>query len=281
MPNATTRPADRIYPFTKFVAVLLGSVVLFAFIVLYFFPTRTKQLFAWPIAPPMTAMFMGASYANGAIFFASVLFGRIWHRVWAPHVGVFVFATLLLIATFLHWDRFTHGHPVFYTWVFIYLVAPIVTPIALITNLREDLHLPDERGATVPLALRVIWLIPGILFLVAALYAFIKPAWLISMWPWKATPLTMRVIVSFYSMLGVAVIAVVCEPRWSAWRIGLIGVIVWHALIVLAAFLRQSDFKGGLFHGWWLPFEIALLVAVVTTFAFLEARAAVSRGRVS
>jgi len=64
---------DRIYGFTKFVAALLGLVVFFAFIVLYFFPTRTKQLFAWPIQPPMTAMFIGASYANGAIFFSAVL----------------------------------------------------------------------------------------------------------------------------------------------------------------------------------------------------------------
>jgi len=236
--NTTSSPSDRIYPFTKFVAALLGAVVLFAFIVLYFFPTQTKQLFAWPIAPPMTAMFIGASYVNGVIFFAAVLLGNKWHRVWAPHIGVFAFATLLLIATILHWDRFTHGHPVFYIWVFIYVVAPILTPIALFTNSREDRHLPDDRDAVVPSTLRVIWLIPGILFLIAALYAFVKPTWLIPLWPWKATPLTMRVIVSFYSMLGVAVIVVFREPRWSAWRIGLIGVIAWHALTVLAAFLR-------------------------------------------
>lgn len=123
-----------------------------------------------------------------------------------------------------------------------------------------------------PLALRIIWLVPGILFLIAALYAFVKPAWLIPLWPWKATPLTMRVMVSFYSMLGVAVIAVFCEPRWSALRIGLIGVIVWHALVVLGAFLRQGDFKAGLFHGWWLPFETVLLVALVLTFIGTEWR---------
>src|SRR6266576_3952463 len=189
---STSPSGDRIYGFTKFVAALLGIVVFFAFIVLYFFPTRTKQLFAWPIAPPMTAMFMGASYANGAIFFSALLLGKKWHRVWAPHIGVFMFATLLLIATILHWDRFNHAHP----------------------------------------------------------------AWLIPHWPWKTTPLTMRVIVSFYSMLGVAVFAVVREPRWSAWRVGAIGVIVWHALILVAALRRQGDFKGGLFHGWWFPFEL-------------------------
>jgi hypothetical protein len=271
--NSITPPNDKIYGFTKFVAALLGAVVLFAFSVLYFFPTQTKQLFAWPIAPPMTAMFMGASYANGVIFFAAVLLGNKWHRVWAPHIGVFVFATLLLIATILHWDRFTHGHPVFYIWVFIYVVAPILTPIAFLTNLREDRDQLDERDAVVPLALRVIWLVPGILFLIAALYAFAKPAWLIPLWPWKATPLTMRVIVSFYSMLGVAVIAVVREPRWSAWRIGLIGVIVWHALTILAALTRQGDFKPGLFHGWWFPFELILLLAAATTFLLMEMRA--------
>jgi hypothetical protein len=271
--NPTNSSSDRIYSFTKFVAALLGAVVLFAFVVLYFFPTRTKQLFAWPIAPPMTAMFIGASYINGVIFFTAVLLGKKWHRVWAPHIGVFAFATLLLIATLLHWDRFTHGHPVFWIWVFIYVVAPILVPWALISNLREDRHLLDERDAVVPFMMRVIWLIPGILFLLTALYAFINPTWLIPLWPWKATPLTMRVMVSFYSMLGVAVIVVFREPRWSAWRIGLIGVIAWHALVVLAAFLRQADFKMPMYQTAWFWFEVMLIVATIGTFAAMESRA--------
>lgn len=264
--------ADRIYGFTKFVAVLLGAVVLFAFCVLYFFPTRTKQLFAWPIAPPMTAMFMGASYANGVIFFVSVLVGKKWHRVWAPHVGVFVFATLLLIATYLHWDKFNHSHPVTWIWLFIYVVAPILTPIALARNCPEDPRVPDAGEAIVPLGLRVGWVIPGILFLLVALYYFIYPAKLIPLWPWKATPLTMRVMMSFYSMLGIAVIAVLREPRWSAWRTGLIGVIVWHALVILAAFLRQQDFSRGLFNHPWFFFELVVLAGTVLTFAFMEIR---------
>jgi hypothetical protein len=264
--------ADRVYAFTKFVAALLGVVVLFAFCVLYFFPTRTKQLFAWPIAPPMTAMFIGASYVNGVIFFASVLAGKKWHRIWAPHIGVFLFAALLLIATFLHWDKFTHNHPVFWIWVFIYVVAPILTPIALLRNWKEDPNTFDDRDASVPFGLRLVWLVPGVIFLAAAAYAFIKPAWLIPLWPWKATPLTMRVMMSFYSMLGVAVIAVVREPRWSAWRAGLIGVIAWHVLVLLAALLRQGDFKGRLFGSWWFWFEVIVLAAAASTFVFMQTR---------
>ena len=273
-PMFTSPGGDRIYGFTKFVAALLGLVVLFAFIVLYFFPTQTKQLFAWPIQPPMTAMFIGASYLNGVIFFSAVLLGNRWHRIWAPHVGVFVFATLLLIATILHWDKFTHDHPVFWVWVFIYAVAPVLVPLAFIRNRREDPDTPEELDAEVPLALRVVWLIPGIVFLAVALYGFVNPGWLIPHWQWKATPLTMRVLMAFYSMLGVAVLVVLREPRWSAWRIGLFGVIAWHALVLVAACLRQGDFKGGLFHGWWFPFEAMLLAAAVITLFVMELRAA-------
>jgi hypothetical protein len=72
----------------------------------------------------------------------------------------------------------------------------------------------------------------------------------------------------------VAVLTVLREPRWSAWRIGLVGVIIWHALAINAAFLRQGDFKGGLFHGWWFPFEVALVIAAAITFIIMEPRAA-------
>ncbi|MEY2546265.1 MAG: hypothetical protein QOG48_1382 [Verrucomicrobiota bacterium] len=269
--------SDRIYGFTKFVAALLGGIVLYAFVVLYFFPTHTKQLFAWPIAPPMTAMFIGAAYANGVVFFANVLLGKKWHRVWAPHIGVFTFATLLLIATFLHWDRFTHGHPVFYIWVFIYVVAPILTPIALIRNLREDRHLPEERDAIVPQSLRIVWLIPALAFLLLALYGFANPSAIIPHWPWKATPLTMRVIMSFYALVGVGPLVVQREARWSSWRIGVIGVIVWHALVIAAALLRRADFKAGSLGGWWIIVEIILLAAAAVTFVIMETRAKTSR----
>src|SRR4051812_17809788 len=271
METTSFSAADRIYGFTKFVAALFGIVVLFAFIVLYFFPTETKQLFAWPIAPPMTAMFMGASYMNGVIFFAAVLLGNKWHRVWAPHAGVIAFATLLLIATYLHWDKFTHSHPVTWIWVFIYIVAPILTPIAMVRNSREDRHVSDAEDIEVPIRLRIAWLIPGILFTVAALYVFVRPAWLIPLWPWKATPLTMRVIVSFYSMLGVAVITVFREWRWSAWRIGLIGVICWHVLVLVAAFIRAKDFPNGIY-GPWFWFEVVVLLAAAGTFLLIESR---------
>jgi hypothetical protein len=269
-----TRPADRIHGFTKVVAAYLGVVVFGAFVVLYFFPAETARLFAWPVAPPMTAMFMGASYANGVVFFAAVLRGRSWHRVWAPHVGVAAFATLLLVATVVHWDRFNHGHPVFWAWIALYATAPVLVPIALARNAREDPRTPEPDEPLVPVALRRAWLVPGVAFFALALAAFVAPAWLIPHWPWKATPLTMRVIAAFYSMLGVAVITVQNEARWSAWRVGAIGVVVWHALVLLAAGVRAQDFTPGGPRTAWLWSEAALLLGSVATLVIMELRRA-------
>ena len=58
----------------------------------------------------------------------------------------------------------------------------------------------------------------------------------------------------------------------------MIGVIVWHALIITAGFLRQGDFKNGLFYGWWFPFEAVLFIAAVLTFTIMEFRAAKQQG---
>jgi hypothetical protein len=267
---ASSPAANRILPLTRGVAAVLGAIVFAAFVVLYFFPSRTAQLFAWNVQPPMTAMFMGASYANGTVFFASVLFGRKWHRVWAPHLGVAIFAALLMIATLLHWEKFNHTHPVFWAWIGVYSLAPVVVPWALWRNRGEDPGTPEPGDPLVPLALRRVWLVPGALFVLAATAAFVDPAWLIALWPWKATPLTLRVMVSFYSMLGVAVFTVQREPRWSAWRAGAWGVLTWHALVLVAAGLRRQDFLPGSLHLGWFAFEAALVLGTLATILYME-----------
>jgi len=107
------------------VAALLGAVVFFAFCVLYFFPTDQTVVRLADCAAHDGNVHRRL-IANGVIFFASVLAGKKCIES-GSHVGVFVFATLLLVAT-SSLDKFTHNHPVFWIWVFIYVVAPILTP---------------------------------------------------------------------------------------------------------------------------------------------------------
>lgn len=251
---------------------MLATVVTYAAVVLYLFPDRAGQLFAWKIQPPMNAAFMGAAYANGVAFLFAAITGRHWHRIAAPHVGVFAFATLLLVTTFLHWDRFTHSHPVFWAWVFIYCVAPVLVPLVLWRNRGEDPGSPDALDAVVPRLVRVTWAVAAGAFLVVCLAAFAQPARVIEIWPWKLSPLTARVMISFYAILGVAPLTVVRESRWSAWRIGLAGIILWHALLIMAALRRSVDFTIAPARTPWFWVECAFLSVVVVMFVIMESR---------
>ena len=81
-------------PTTRGVAIGIIPVLTAAFVILYLFPTRTTQLWAWTINPTMTAMLMGGGYITGAYFFFRVATTRRWHRVGVgfPAVGYLSFA---------------------------------------------------------------------------------------------------------------------------------------------------------------------------------------------
>jgi hypothetical protein len=94
----------------------------------------------------------------------------------------------------------------------------------------------------------------------------------IAIWPWKLTPLTARVMVSFYAMLGVAPLTVVGESRWSAWRLGLAGIILWHALLIVAALRRSADFSIAPTSTPWFWLECGFLAVVGIMFVVMDAR---------
>jgi len=106
-PGGGTR--DRVLRSTRIVAGAIVPFLLLAFAVLYPFPDRTSHLFAWAIKPSMSAMALGSVYLGGAYFFVRVGYGRRWHEVAGGFVPVATFATMLGLATVLHWDRFRHG----------------------------------------------------------------------------------------------------------------------------------------------------------------------------
>src|ERR1700680_3752172 len=112
---------DSILASTRWVSALIIPFLTAAFVILYIWPDRTDQLFAWTIRPRMTPLLMGAGYIAGAYFFVRVVTGRRWHHVTLGFPAVAAFATLEGLATILHWDRFYHDHISFWAWVLLYV----------------------------------------------------------------------------------------------------------------------------------------------------------------
>jgi hypothetical protein len=269
-----TGPEDRVLPFTRVLAFIIIPFLVAAAFLLIVLPGGTEQHFAWTIQPPVTAMLLGSAYAGGIWFFVQVAVQRRWHRVRHGFPAVLVFATLLAIATFLHWDRFLYGHVSFITWVTLYISTPVLVLVALILNLRQDDGMPEGDDVEIPAPWRYVLAFVGAASTVTGLVLFIVPSLLIGSWAWEVTPLTARVVGAVLTLPGLVNVWMLWDDRWSAFRRVFQAQLVSLACILLAIAVRLADFDWSRPSAWLFAIGIVVSAAVYALFYFsLERRA--------
>lgn len=233
---------DRVLPETRVISAVIVPFLMAGFVILYLFPDDTGQLFAWTIEPRMTPLVMGAGYLAGAYFFARAVFASRWHEVGLGFLPTAVFTYPMALATFLHWDKFNHGHVSFWIWTALYILTPFLVPVLWLRNRSTDPQTPDRTDIIVPTPVRWVMGVLGIVELAVGLIMFVWPDFLIALWPWTLTPLTARILAGWFALPGVGGLVVALEPRWSASRIALEGAILWSALVLIGAARAWGDF---------------------------------------
>jgi len=261
------RRQDEIRPLTRIVAAVIVPFLVLAFLILYFTPELSGTRFAWPIQPPMTAMFMGAGYIGGAWLFINAIFGKRWHRVAPGFWPVTTFTIAMLLATVLHWDVFDTSHFPFVLWLILYAVTPLLVPTVWWLNRSADPGTPEPDDATVPPVARGALFGLGLILLGFAVGGFIFPDWLSGLWPWTLSVLTARIMSGWLALLGVGGVIIATDSRWSAWKVGIQSIGLWHLLVVIAALTRPADFPGGLFN--WYLVSVVLVLAGMAVLALL------------
>jgi hypothetical protein len=264
---------DRVLRETRWLGLFIIPFLVIASIMLYVWPQNTGKLFAWPIKPPMTAMMLAAAYMGGIYFFTGVVRASRWHTVKTGFLPVFAFASLLGIATLLHWDRFTHNHVSFFAWAGLYFTAPFLVLAAWWRNRRTDPILPEPGDMPLPLPVR--WLMGGVglVTVLIALLLFLQPALMISIWPWTLTPLTARVAGAMFALPGLVGLGIAIDQRWSSART-ILQAQAFSILVILIAVVRAwGDFDtskpatfvfvGGL---------SGLLLGIAALYLFMETR---------
>jgi hypothetical protein len=236
-------PDDRILPITRVVAALIVPFLVVAFAMLYLLPDATDRLFAWTITPRMSALLMGAGYASGVYFFIRVVRAPRWHWVGQAFLPLTLFVSLLEIATILYWDRFHHGHIAFVAWTAIYTITPFLLPALWLRNRCADPRMPDPDDVIVPVLLRALMGLVGMVELALAMAMFLLPTYVIGAWPWMLTPPTARTIGAWFALHGAVGLALVREPRWSGMRIVLQTQMIALALILVAVARAWGDFN--------------------------------------
>jgi predicted small integral membrane protein len=260
----------RILPATHWACLVVFAILVPALVILWGIPDRTEDAWAWTIQPDLTPIFLGAGYGAGAYFFLRTFLSDQFHPSAAGIFGAAFFASFMLIATLIHWDKFNHGDApligalVFYGWVAVYIISPFVVLGLWWTNRRTDSGEPAPGEAIVPLWVRrVAQVVAAGAFLGAAVF-YLAPDEAIDVWPWDLTPLTSRVIGSFTAQVGVGALLISLDRRWSAWKLIVETFFVATALLLIGAIRAWDDFDTDntltyLYLGGLVTADIALL----------------------
>jgi hypothetical protein len=260
---------NRVLRTTRGVAAVIIPFLVLAFVVLDGWPRDTARLFAWPIKPPLTPMVLGAVYLGGAYFFARAVPATGWHTIKGGFPPVATFATLMGIATILHWGKFTHSHLAFWLWAGLYFTTPFLIAGVWIVNRRFE-DRTAEGDVLVPEAMaRIIGAI-GVLAAVMSAFLFLFPGRAIEIWPWTLTPLTARVMGAIFA-LGLAAIGAFTERRWSAYRLLVQVEMIMLALILVSGIRGAADWDPSNLLTWLFAGGfVGVLVASVVLYVRMQ-----------
>jgi hypothetical protein len=270
-PGANRTQDDAVLPVTRWLAIFIIPFLIVAAVLLYVWPNNTEKTFAWTIKPSMTPMMLAAAYMGGIYFFARVAVARQWHTIKAGFLPVTAFASLLGVATILHWDRFNHSHISFFTWAALYFTTPFLVIIVWLVNRTHDQHQAEPGDILLPVIARVIVGLVGTATVVVSLLLFLFPQRMIQAWPWTLTPLTARVLGAMFSLPGIVGLGIAFEPRWSAARIILQSQCFSIVMILIAAARAWGDFQPANPITWLFVGGLAgLLILLIFLYASME-----------
>jgi hypothetical protein len=234
---------DRVLPFTRRLSLFIIPFLVVAWVILYLFPGHTARVWSWTIPIQMTSMVLASAYLGGAYFFARVAREQRWHTVGPGFLAVTTFASLLGVATLMHWDTFAHHHVAFWLWAGLYFTTPFLVVGAWLANRRYAAPPAADDVLLRPVERAVITVV-GLVALVQGGVMFVAPSVVIDVWPWPLTPLTCRVVAAVFC-LGGAGVGVWLDARWSSVRLMLQVEVVMLVLILIAALRARDEMVAG------------------------------------
>jgi hypothetical protein len=209
---STSTEATPLIPSMRWLLYVAAFLVFLAGLVLFVFPLRTEEWFAWTVNPPMTAVFLGAAYWSSAGLEVTGARSANWDSARLAVWPVFVFTTLTLGVTLLHLDRFhlssdtaPTAQVATWAWLAIYAVVPVAMLVISWMQIRALRPVPSSVTSgrpVLPPALRLLLVgIAAVLLLYGvALLAVPIPA--ATWWPWPLSELTARAIGAWLVGLG-------------------------------------------------------------------------------
>lgn len=172
--------------------------------------TRTDEFFAWTIAVPASAAFIGVFYLAAAVMGVLALRQPLWAPARASLLPVMVFVGIVLLVTLLDLQIFHLTAGVWSARVaaWVWLAVYVLTPPAYLLAFRVQARAPGSdppRTAPLPRPVRTSSAVAGVLLALAGGALLVVPGVIGPLWPWELTRLTARMVGA--TLLGVALLA--------------------------------------------------------------------------
>jgi hypothetical protein len=242
--TVTTTPAmQRLLAAAALLVLIIGVPLCVA-------TTATETFFAWTIATPLSAAFLGSSYwAAGVLEWLASRQTR-WcnSRIAVP--AVLLFTVLTLVVTLIHLDRFHFNaeapitRVTTWAWLIIYVVVPVIMTLILVLQRRRP---GDDPPRTAPLSRGVQWMLlaHGTILGAVGLALLLATSTIAPLWPWSLTPLCAHAIGAWLVSLGVAATHAAWENDYRRIRPAAVSYLVLVALQLVALARFPGDFAWG------------------------------------
>ena len=182
-----------------------------AFFVLWFLILpATGIYFAWPVKPPLTALFLGAGFILRSYFGFHLWHEKDWYKLRWSMNGDFVFLGVLFIATWWHIDEMN--------WHLI----------GVSQNLRLFSFLIALLPALKNTLLAFFYIGTGI-----AALLFFNPEFANMRWPWELNPFDARIMAAWPAACAVWSLTMYEMKDWAEVKIGVRAIL----LFVLSLFI--------------------------------------------
>jgi len=246
-------------------ALYLGSVLVFtAGVQLFVLTEHTANDFAWTIAVPLTAAFLGAFYWCAVPLAFLSARESVWANARVAIPGVLVFLWATLATTVIHRAKF-HFHSsgqlakgAAWLWLIIYAADPILVSIGFAQQQRTRGTNPP-RTAPLPGGYRAAIFVHGAISVSVGAAVFAAPGWVARWWPWPLTPLTGRAMGSWLLGLGVVLLTAAAENDWVRIRIATAS----YAILGFLELVAVARYRTEIVHapaGWlFAAFEASVL----------------------
>jgi len=205
-PAALVRPV--IAPM-RWLLYAASTLVFLAGLQLTFFTEQTDTFFAWTISPPLTAAFLGAAYWAAVPVELIAARQTIWAKARVAVPAIWLFTTLTLVATLLHFDKFHFSSPIAsaqgaaWFWLAIYAGVPVVMLLVGWIQIRAPGGDPP-RGSPAAMWMRALVVGQGSGMLAFGVGLFVLPDIVAPIWPWLLTTLTARATGAWLIGIGFA-----------------------------------------------------------------------------